>query len=74
MLKEEQAQEILRDLSKLPADKIAKAHDFIRFLQVRYGDEQAIDESNEWSDEDLRDCAAASLRHAEESILQTDKD
>ena len=70
MLTEEQAQEILRDLKGLPAEKIEEAHDFIRFLQAQYGNKQAADEASEWSDEDLSDFTAASLRHADRSILQ----
>ena len=70
MLTEEQAQEILRDLKGLPAEKIEEAHDFIRFLQAQYGSEQATDEASEWSDEDLSDFTAASSRHAERSIFE----
>jgi hypothetical protein len=70
MLTEEQAQEILRDLEGLPAEKIEEARDFIRFLQSQYGNEHAADESSEWSDKDLSDFTAASSRHAERSIFQ----
>lgn len=70
MLTEEQAREILRDLEGLPADKIAEAHDFIRFLQAQYGSQPALDDASEWSEEDLRDFTAASLRHADLSSLR----
>ncbi len=70
MLTEEQAQEILRDLKGLPAEKIEEARDFIRFFQAQDGSERATDEASEWSDEDLSDLTAASSRHAERSIFQ----
>lgn len=64
---EEQAQEILRGLKSLPADKVAAVRDFVRFLQAQYGGPQGVDESDEWSDEDLRDFTSASLQHAGDS-------
>ena len=70
MLTEEQAQEILRDLKELPAEKIEEARNFIRFLQAQYGNKGVTEEASEWSDEDLSDFTAASLRHAEGSIFQ----
>ena len=70
MLTEELAQEILRDLKGLPAEKIEEAHDFIRFLQAQYGRERTVDEASEWSDEDLSDFTAASSRYVEQSIFQ----
>lgn len=70
MLTEEQAREILRDLEGLPVEKVREAHDFIRFLRAQYGDKRATDESTAWSDEDLSDFTAASLRRAERSVLQ----
>lgn len=65
MLTEEQAQEILRGLKLLPADKVDAVRDFISFLQTRYGEPQGVDESDAWADEDLRDFTSESLRHAE---------
>ena len=70
MLTEEQAQEILRDLKGLPAEKIEEAHDFIRYLCAQYKRAPATDEASEWSDEDLSDFTAASLGHAERTIFQ----
>jgi hypothetical protein len=63
MLERKQVEEILRALDALPADKVAEARDFILFLRERYGRQQPVDESDEWTEEDLRDLAAASLAH-----------
>ncbi|MFN2456062.1 MAG: hypothetical protein ABR577_17805 [Pyrinomonadaceae bacterium] len=73
MLTEEHAQEILRALRTLPPEKIAEARDFIRFLQVQYGRATPVDESDAWTDEDLRDFAAASLNYADQSDAKENK-
>lgn len=52
MLTEKQAEEILRALNALPAEKVAEAHDFIIFLQYH------CVRSDSWNAEDLRDFAA----------------
>jgi len=64
MLTREQAEEILRTLASLPPEKVAEVHDFALFLKRRCESEATLDDSDEWSDEDLRDLAAAALRHA----------
>ncbi|HEX8846114.1 MAG TPA: hypothetical protein VF791_15795 [Pyrinomonadaceae bacterium] len=69
MLTEKQVEEILHALNQLPAEKIAEARDFILFLQTQYG-QRKIDESDVWSDEDLRDFSAASLSY--QSISTSD--
>ncbi len=61
-----QTLEIIRDLKALPSEKVAEAKDFIAFLRERYGHTEIIDESDEWTDEDLRDVTIASLRYADE--------
>ena len=61
-----QTLEILRDLKTLPSDKFDEAKDFIAFLRERYGKNEVIDESDEWTDEDLRNVTIASLRHFDE--------
>ena len=60
MLTEKQVEEILHALNQRPSEKITEARDFILFLQMQYG-QQAIDESDAWADEDLRDFTIASL-------------
>jgi len=52
--------EILRALSGLPPEKISEVLDFVDFLQSRYQKSQTIDDSDEWSDEDLHDFTASS--------------
>jgi len=66
MLTEKQAEEILRALNHLPAEKVAEARDFVLFLQAQYG-QRKIDESDVWTDEDLRDFTAAALSYADHS-------
>lgn len=61
-----QTLEILKDLKTLPSDKVAQAKDFIAYLRERYGKSEIIDESDEWTDEDLRDVTIASLRYFDE--------
>lgn len=61
-----QTLEILKDLKSLPSDKVAQAKDFIAYLRERYGKDEMIDESDEWTDEDLRNAANASLNYASE--------
>jgi hypothetical protein len=60
MLTEKQVEEILHALNQLPSEKVEEARDFILFLQTQYG-QHKIDESDVWSDEDLRDFTSASL-------------
>lgn len=52
--------EILQILSGLPPDKVIEVRDFVHFLQSQHQKSQAIDESDEWTDEDLRDFTASS--------------
>jgi hypothetical protein len=66
MLDKKQAEEILRALIALPAEKVSEAQDFILFLRERYGQQYTIDESDVWTDEDLRDLAAASFAHLDQ--------
>ena len=70
MLDKKQAEEILRALVGLPADKVAEAQDFILYLRERYGHQQPIDESDVWSDEDLRDLASAAAGYAGQSFAE----
>ncbi len=70
MLTEKQVTEIMAALGSLPAEKVDAARDFILYLQAQYGRPQTIDESDVWTDEDLRDLTAASLNHAATSLTQ----
>ncbi|MGC2234533.1 MAG: hypothetical protein WA584_00030 [Pyrinomonadaceae bacterium] len=52
--------EILQILKRLPPEKVVEVRDFVIFLQSQYEKSQIIGESDEWTDEDLRDFAASS--------------
>jgi hypothetical protein len=66
MMSREQAEEILRVLNSLPAEKVEEVKDFALFLKAHYG--QRVDESTQWSDEDLRDWTSAALNYADENL------
>lgn len=68
MLNRVQAEEILRSLLVLPSEKVVEAQDFIFFLKDRYGSKKLVDESNSWTEKDLRDLTTAVLNHAEHSL------
>lgn len=61
-----QTLEILEVLKTLPSEKVDEVKDFAVFLRERYGRSEIIDQSDEWTEEDLRDVTIASLRYADE--------
>lgn len=61
---------LIREVSTLPAEDLREVLDFVLFLKSRKS--SVVDASDEWTDDDLRDLAAASLNHAESSILGGD--
>lgn len=61
-----QTLEILDVLKSLPSEKVAEVKDFAVFLRERYGKSETVDESDEWSDEDLQDVSNASINYAGE--------
>jgi hypothetical protein len=65
---EAQLHEILRTLVKLPSDQVREVHDFVLFLEERYGEMASANVADDWSDEDIRDLVAASMTYAEESM------
>jgi hypothetical protein len=67
MLTRDQAKEILEALQSLPADKVEAVYDYVTFLRQRYGENQRIDKSDTWSEEDISDLVGASLAHAQEA-------
>jgi hypothetical protein len=62
-----QTLEILNVIKSLPAQRIDEVRDFAIFLRDRYGKVEIIDESDEWTDEDLNDLSLASFEYFEES-------
>lgn len=67
MINDVQTREILQALKTLPPEKVNEVRDFVVFLQYQYKKSQTIDESDEWTDEDLKDFTASS-RFVEESV------
>ena len=67
MVVKTQIDEIAKALSVLPAEKIAAVQDYVEFLRTRYG-HQSVDESDEWTEEDLHDFAAASAEYGEKVV------
>jgi len=64
---ETQTLEIINALNSLPTEKVSEVRDFVLFLRERYGKPvEAIDYSDEWTEEDLRDAAVASINYADE--------
>ena len=74
MLTKKQAQDILLTLRRLPPDKVVEVEDFIRFLNERYTHAAPIDDSDAWSEEDLRDLTAAALGYADQTVSSTAED
>lgn len=68
-----QTLEIIDVLKSLPSEKVAEVKDFAVFLRERYGKSEGVDESDEWTDEDLRDVTIASLRYFDESEDEAEK-
>ncbi len=67
MLTKKQAEEILRTLTALPFEKVVEVQDFVHFLKGHSKRERTLDESNVWTDEDLRDLTAAVLKHGDQT-------
>lgn len=69
MLTRKRAGEILRTLAALPPDKVTEVQDFALFLRGRYAPDGAVDESDAWTEDDLRDLTAAVLEHADGVVV-----
>ncbi|GEM_PF-1713711 len=65
MIANTQIDEIAQTLMALPAEKIAAVKDYVDFLKAQYARNETIDASDEWSDADLREFAAASAEYGE---------
>jgi len=50
-----------------PPERIAEVYDFVLFLKTRH--ERPVDESDAWSEKDMRDVSRASLNYAEAALL-----
>jgi len=58
-----QTLEIINGLKTLPAEKVDEVKDFVLFLRERYGKSEIVDESDEWTEEDLQDVTAVSIKY-----------
>lgn len=68
MMNETQTLEILDVLKNLPSEKVNEVKDFAMFLRERYGENEQnniVDESDEWSDNDLQDVSLSSISYAD---------
>ena len=65
MVSNKEVDAITQALMSLPPEKISAVRDYVEFLKARYGANGAVDENDEWTDEDLRDFATASADYRE---------
>lgn len=64
--------QIVEVLGSLPADKLEEVRDFALFLKSRYGTDIQIDQSDEWTDEDMNDMSVASMNYGYASLGEDD--
>jgi predicted transcriptional regulator len=55
--------DVVAIVSSLPPERVEEVYDFALFLRTRL--HAPIDETDDWSEEDVRDVTAASLRYVE---------
>jgi hypothetical protein len=65
-------EEVIRELRALPAERVSEVYDFVLFLRTRGN--RLLDISDEWTDDDMRDAARASLNYAEHSLNEQPDD
>jgi hypothetical protein len=66
MWTQKQVEEIVQALWYLPADKLVEAKNFVLSLKERYGYDQPVDCSDDWTEDDERDATLASMRRLDE--------
>jgi hypothetical protein len=69
-----QIDEIVQALWHLPEGKLMEAKSFVLSLKDRFGYEQPVDDSDEWTEEDEQDFTRASLRRLAEEDLSEETD
>jgi len=67
MLTRAQATEIIQALRQLPAERVREVRDFALFLKERSARGQPVNESDEWTEEDIRDFLKGSIEYADEA-------
>lgn len=60
MIAEVEVIDLINAIRRLPPNKVRELQDYVQYLGLRYGDPAIIDDSDEWSEEDLRDFMASS--------------
>jgi hypothetical protein len=68
MLTRAQATEIIQALRQLPAESVREVRDFALFLKELSGRGQPVNESDEWTDEDIRDFLKGSIEYADSAV------
>ena len=68
MLTTVEAVEIIQALRDLPADRVREVRDFALFLKQQSRSALPVNESDEWTDEDIRDFLVASVEYADRTL------
>ncbi|HTU21618.1 MAG TPA: hypothetical protein VMG10_26515 [Gemmataceae bacterium] len=68
MLKPKEIAEISLLLWYLPLEKVEQIKKLTLELKNQCGYDKPVDDSDEWTEEDMRDAADASMRYAEETV------
>jgi hypothetical protein len=66
MLKPKEIADISLALWYLPLDKLEEVRALVLSLKERYGYNEPTDDSDEWTEEDHRECSQASLKRLDE--------
>jgi hypothetical protein len=53
--------EIIEALRHLPTNRLLQVREYVLGLKEKYGHSQPVEESEDWSEDDLRDATIASL-------------
>ncbi len=66
MLKQKGIDEISQILWFLPLDKLTDVRQYVISLKERHGYDKPVDDSDEWTEEDMRDATQASMKRLDE--------
>ena len=67
MLKPKEIEEITKALWYIPLERLQEVRDLVLSLKERYGYDEPTDDSDEWTDEDLREWTEASMKYLEQT-------
>ncbi len=67
MLKPKAIEEITEALWHIPLERLQEVRALVMSLKGQFGYDEPIDDSDEWTDEDLREWTEASMRYLEET-------